>query len=111
MAPTEYLMEVDEAPPEEKWSADQRRELRQALDDRRRRGNRVGQIVAGTLAVIVAAGVLLRWPAEWWVPAVGIVALGGLVFRLTNWKCPSCGEMLPTRGSGRACPGCGLPLE
>ena len=72
---------------------------------------RGGQIVAATLIAIVAAGVLLRWPPEWWVPAVGIVALAGLVFRLANWKCPSCGEMLPTRGSGGACPGCGLPLE
>ena len=103
--------EVDEAQPPEEWSAERRRELRLALDERRRRQTRVGQIVAGVLIAIVAAGVLLRLPAEWWVPAVGIVALAGLVFRLTNWKCPGCGEGLPTRGSGRTCPGCGLPLE
>jgi tRNA(Ile2) C34 agmatinyltransferase TiaS len=59
----------------------------------------------------VGTGVLWRVEPEWWVPAVGIVALAGLVFRLVNWKCPGCGERLPTRGSGRACPGCGLPLE
>jgi len=61
--------------------------------------------------VIVAGGVLLRLPPEWWLPAVGIVALTGLVHRMSNWKCPACGEGLPTRGRGRVCPGCGLPLD
>jgi hypothetical protein len=111
MTPTKEPRKVDEAQPPEEWSPERRRELRQALDKRRRRLVRVGQIVAGSLIAIVAAGVLLRLPAEWWVPAVGIVALAWLVFRLTNWKCPACGEGLPSRGSGRICPGCGLPLE
>lgn len=102
---------MDEAQPPEEWSADRRRELRLALEARRRRQVRGGQIIAGTLIVIVATGVLLRLEPDWWIPAVGIVALAGLVFRLANWKCPACGEGLPTRGSGKACPGCGLPLE
>jgi rRNA maturation endonuclease Nob1 len=104
-------VEVDETQPPEEWSAEQRRELRLALEARRHRQIRGGQIIAGTLVVIVATGVLLRLAPEWWVPAVGIVALAGLVFRLANWKCPGCGERLPTRGPGKACPGCGLPLE
>jgi hypothetical protein len=103
--------ELDEAQPDEQWSTEQRREFRQALEVRRRRQLRGGQIIAGLLIVIVATGVLLRLAPEWWIPAVGIVALAGLVFRLANWKCPGCGERLPTRGSGKACPGCGLPLE
>ena len=93
------------------WTTEQRREFRQALEVRRRRQLRGGQIIAGLLIVIVATGVLLRLAADWWVPAVGVVALAGLVFRLANWKCPACAERLPTRGSGKTCPGCGLPLE
>jgi rubrerythrin len=54
--------------------------------------------------------VLLRVPEEWWMPAAGIVALAAVVFRLVNWKCPACGERLPTRRAPDACPGCGLPL-
>ena len=103
--------ELDEAQPAEQWSTEQRREFRQALGVRRRRQLRGGQIIAGLLIVIVATGVLLRLAPDWWVPAVGVVALAGLVFRLANWKCPACGERLPTRGSGKACPGCGLPLD
>jgi len=93
------------------WTTEQRRELRQALEVRRRRQLRGAQVIAGALILIVATGVLLRLAPDWWVPAVGVVALAGLVFRLTNWKCPACGERLPTRGSGKACPGCGLPLD
>ena len=102
---------MDETQPAEEWSAEQRRELRLALETRRHRQIRGGQVMAATLIVIVATAVLLRLNPEWWIPAVGIVALAGLVFRLTNWKCPACGERLPTRGTGRVCPGCGLPLE
>ena len=40
-----------------------------------------------------------------------VVALGALFFRLANWKCPNCGEGLPTRRSRPTCLGCGLPLE
>lgn len=103
--------DVDATRGDKEWTAEQRREFRQALEVRRRRQIRGGQIVAGTLIGIVAAGVLLRLAPDWWVPAVGIVALAGLVFRLANWKCPACGERLPTRGAGKVCPGCGLPLE
>lgn len=103
--------EADEVAPAEEWSPERRRELRQALEVRRRRQLRGGQIIAGLLILIVATGVLLRLEPDWWIPAVGIVALAGLVFRLANWKCPACGERLPTRGSGKACPGCGLPLD
>jgi hypothetical protein len=104
-------LEDDEAQLEERWTAEERRALRRSLETRRDRQVRGGRIIAGVLIAIVATGVLLRVAAEWWVPVVGIVALAGLVFRLVNWKCPSCGERLPTRGSGRVCPGCGLPLE
>jgi len=34
----------------------------------------------------------------------------GLAYRLVNWKCPSCGERLPTR-RGSICHGCGAPLD
>jgi len=100
----------DDGTPEE-WSDERRRELRKALDERRRRQARGGQLFAGVLVALVATSVLLRLSPDWWIPAVGIVALAALVFRLTNWKCPACGEGLPTRGSGKTCRGCGLPLE
>jgi hypothetical protein len=103
---------MENAPPNpSEWSQEKRRELRRSLEERRRRQARAGQLIAGVLIAVVTAGVLFRLPQEWWVPAVGIVALAGFVFRLTNWKCPACGEGLPTRGSGRVCRGCGLPLE
>ena len=100
----------DEDTPGE-WSDEQRREFRRVLDERRRRMARGGQLFAGVIVALVAAGVVLRLSADWWVPAAGIVALAALVFRLANWKCPACGEGLPTRGSGTTCRGCGLPLD
>jgi hypothetical protein len=103
--------DVDGPQGDTEWTSEQRREFRQALEVRRRRQVRGGQVIAGVLILIVAAGVLLRLAPDWWIPGVGVVALAGLAFRLTNWKCPACGERLPTRGSGKACPGCGLPLE
>ena len=48
-------------------------------------------------------------PRRWWAPAVGFVALAGLVFRLANWKSQACGERLPTRG-GRGCRGCSATM-
>jgi hypothetical protein len=99
----------DEAPPE--WTDEKRRELTRALQVRRRRQIVSGQIVAGVLLALVAGGVLFRVDSGYWIPAVGVVALGALAFRLTNWKCPACGERLPTRSSSRSCFGCGLPLE
>jgi len=94
----------------EDWTDERRRGFREALRARRERQVRGGQAVGLALVGIVAAGVLLRLPETWWVPAVGAVALGGLVFRMVNWKCPACGERLPTRG-GRMCRGCGAPLD
>ena len=44
-------------------------------------------------------------------PAVGAIALFGVVFRLVDWKCPNCGERLRTRRSSSVCLGCGAPLE
>jgi hypothetical protein len=102
---------VDEKTIPEGWSDERRGELRRELDQRRRRQVRVGQLFAAVLVTVVAGGVTLRLPANWWVPAVGIVALAAVVFRLTNWKCPACGEGLPTGRSARACRGCGLPLD
>lgn len=96
-------------PPEE-WSQERRRAFREALRARQERQLRGGKVFASALVIIVAAGVLLRLPEAWWVPAVGAVALAGLVFRMVNWTCPSCGERLPTR-RGSTCHGCGAPLD
>ncbi len=95
----------------EDWSPDERREFRLAVDARRRRQLRAGQWFAGALIAIVVAGVAFRLPPEWWVPAIGAAALLGTVFRLVNWKCPHCGERLPTRRWPERCPGCGAPLD
>ena len=70
-----------------------------------------GRLFALALIAVVAAGVLLRVPESWWVSAVGALALMGVAFRLVNWKCPRCGERLPTRGSQSRCLGCGAPLD
>ena len=94
----------------EDWTDERRRGFREALRARRERQVRAGRLFGLALIVLVAAGVLLRLPEAWWVPAAGAVALGGLAYRLVNWKCPSCGERLPTRGS-RMCLGCGAPLD
>jgi hypothetical protein len=89
---------------------ERRRAFRAGLREKRERQLRAGRLFGLALIVLVAAGVLLQLPEAWWVPAVGAVALGGLAYRLVNWKCPSCGERLPTRG-GSMCRGCGLPLD
>ena len=102
-------MDNEDTPGE--WSNEQLRELRRALDERRRRTTVGAKLFVGVIVALVAAGVLLRLSADWWVPAVGIVALFGVVFRLVSWRCPACSEGLPTRGSGRTCRGCGLPLD
>ena len=94
----------------EEWSDERMRAFREALRERRARQVRAGQVFGLALIVLVAAGVLLRLPEAGWVPAVGALALLGLAYRLVNWKCPSCGERLPTRG-GRMCRGCGAPLD
>lgn len=93
------------------FSADELRGLRQKLQERRRRQMQAGRIFVGVLLALVGAGVLFRVSPDWWMPGVGIVALLGLVFRMTHWRCPACGEALPLRGSGSVCLGCGLPLD
>ena len=95
----------------ETWTDERRRAVREAIRARRDRQVRGGRVFGFALLGLVAAGVLLRLPEAWWIPAVGAIALAGLVFRLVNWKCPACGEGLPTRGSARECPGCGAPLD
>lgn len=87
-----------------------RRAFREAMAARRERLARGGRVFAAALIGLVTAGVLLRLPETWWVPAVGFVAVAALVFRLVNWKCPACGERLPTRG-GRTCRGCGATID
>lgn len=94
----------------ETWTDERQRTYREALRARRELQVRAGRAFGLALILAVAAGVLLRLPEAWWVPAVGAVALGGFAYRLVNWKCPSCGERLPTRG-GRVCRGCGAPLD
>jgi hypothetical protein len=94
----------------EGWTDDRRRAFREALRARGERQARAGQAFALALGVVVAGGILLRLPEAWWVPAVGAIALAGLVFRMVNWKCPACGERLPTR-RGQRCRSCGAPLE
>lgn len=89
---------------------EERRAFRSALAARRERVANASRAFALVLIGIVAAAVLLRLPEGWWVPAAGFVGVAGLLFRLTNWKCPACGERLPTRG-GRVCPGCGAPTD
>ncbi len=99
------------ADPTSDWTAERRRAFRNALAARRQRQIRAGQVMGGLLLVTVAAGVVLRLSESWWVSAVGAIALVGVVFRLANWKCPNCGERLPSRRSSSVCPGCGAPLD
>lgn len=95
----------------EQWRGERLRSYREALDTRRRRQVRAGQLFAAALAVIAGAGVVFRAPESWWVPAVGGCALLAVLFRLVNWKCPNCGERLASRRPGARCPGCGAPLD
>jgi hypothetical protein len=100
-----------DAKPDGEWTAERRLAFGKALAERRARQVRAGQVVALLLIATVAAGVLLRAPESWWLPAVGAVALLGIVFRLSNWKCPNCGERLPSRRTSALCHGCGAPLQ
>ena len=94
----------------EDWSDERRRAFRAALQERRERQLWAGRVFGIVLIVLVAAAVLLHAPESAWMPAVGALALLGLGYRLVNWKCPSCGERLPTR-RGSICHGCGAPLD
>ncbi len=94
----------------EDWSDERRRAFRAALAARRERQVQAGRLFGVLLMVLVAAAVLLRAPESWWVPAIGALAVLAVGYRLVNWKCPSCGERLPTR-RGSVCPGCGAPLD
>ena len=96
--------------PFDDWTDEKKRAFHQALRARGERQVRAGRLIGLGLVAIVAAGVLLRLPEAWWVPVVGAVALAGLVHRMVNWKCPNCGERLPTRRGAR-CLGCGAPLD
>jgi hypothetical protein len=102
----------DEArrPPED-WTSEERRDYRLAIEALRARQRRAGRAFALTVIALVGCGIVFRVPESWWVPAVGAAALLGLAFRLVNWKCPRCGERLPTRGSLARCLGCGAPLD
>jgi hypothetical protein len=93
------------------WGDEQRAAFGREVARRRERVTRAGRLVGLALGVVVAAGVVFRLPQSWWIPAVGAVALAGLALRLVQWKCPACGERLPTRGPGASCRGCGLPLD
>jgi rubrerythrin len=93
------------------WSEDEKMDFRRALRARHERQVRAGRAIGLGLIAIVSAGVLLHLSEDWWVPAVGALALAGLVLRLVNWKCPACGERLSARRLPRTCPGCGAPLE
>jgi hypothetical protein len=86
------------------------RAFRDALAARRDRLALAARAFALALFLLVAAAVLLRLPEAYWVPAAGFLAVAALVFRLTNWKCPACGEPLPTR-RGRSCRGCGAVID
>ncbi len=96
---------------EEEWPQERRRALHEALAEQRLRLARASRGLGILLMATVAAGVVLRLPESWWMPAVGAIALGGIVFRLVTWKCPNCGERLATRRPGAVCGGCGAPLE
>jgi predicted RNA-binding Zn-ribbon protein involved in translation (DUF1610 family) len=93
------------------WGDEERRAYKLAVAERRERQQRFGRWFAVAVIVLVAAGVVLRVPESWWMPAVGAAALLALGFRLVNWKCPRCGERLPSRGSQARCHGCGAPLD
>ena len=86
------------------------RAFRDALAARRERLALAARAFALALFVLVAASVLLRLPEGIWVPAAGFLAVAALVFRMTNWKCPACGEPLPTRRGG-SCRGCGAAID
>jgi rubrerythrin len=101
---------TDDDEPEE-WRGERLRAHREALEVRRARQATATRVFAAALAAALLAGVGFRLPESWWVPAIGGIAALALVFRLANWKCPSCGERLGGRGSSTRCPGCGAPID
>jgi hypothetical protein len=101
----------DEERTPESWTAEERAAYRRAVEQLRERQRWAGRLFATSLIALVGACIVFHAPEQWWVPAVGAIALLGVVFRLVNWKCPHCGERLPTRGSLSRCLGCGAPLD
>jgi hypothetical protein len=102
---------ADESPEPDPWQGERLRAHREALETRRARQVTAGRLFAAALGLTVTAGVLLHAPESWWVPAVGAFALVAVLFRLANWKCPSCGERLGSRRPHARCPGCGAPID
>ena len=108
---SEESVRDEESPEPDEWQGEKLRAYREGLELRRVRQLQAGRVFAAVLVVTVAAGVLLRAPESWWVPAVGAAALLAVLFRLVNWKCPNCGERLSSRRPGSRCLGCGAPLD
>ncbi|MFN8093307.1 MAG: hypothetical protein U0599_13995 [Vicinamibacteria bacterium] len=86
-------------PEADEWTGERLRVHREALAARRANQATATRAFAAALVATLFAGVAFRLPESWWVPAVGALAALALVFRLANWKCPTCGERL---GGGRA---------
>jgi fatty acid desaturase len=90
---------------------EERQALRRELSARWSRQLRGASLFAGALTAVVGGGVLFRVSESYWMPLCGAIGLAGLVFSLSNWKCPACAQRLSTRARQASCPGCGLPLE
>ncbi len=100
----------DEAEADE-WTGERLRVHREALAARRANQAAATRFFAGALVAALFGGIAFRLPESWWIPAVGGLAALALVFRLANWKCPTCGERLGGRSAAARCPGCGGPLD
>jgi len=102
---------MQEVTPSDEWRGERLRAYRDALEARRDRQAWADRVFVAAVVLALVAGVALRLPDSWWVPAVGASAALALIFRLVNWKCPHCGERLSSRRPGARCIGCGAPLE
>jgi apolipoprotein N-acyltransferase len=97
--------------PSDEWQGERLHAYREALEARRVRQVMAGRLFVAALVLTLATSVALRLPESWWIPAVGGFAALAMVFRLANWKCPSCGERISGRAAGASCLGCGAPLD